>query len=353
MQRKIAAMPSHEATSASGLPFATVMRGYDRDQVIDFFRRFDAEMRVIAADRDAATANARELADNLELAREEIEELRREVNKLSVPPTTVQGMSERVSSMLRLASDEASEIRARSEAEAAETLSIARQEAEEHRQEIARQTQEMNERREAMNAEHESTMHAAHEESARILADAKAKAEELDARAQSNRERIQEDFDTTMAARRKEALEQAKQLEATSKAEAKERLDTARAEAESTRQRAASAATERITRAQEVTEQIRTLRARMLAQLAEVRSQLDDVPQLLAEVENEPQLLDPDTKGLLNKDLSENARLDQPNKAAGERDSEVPADTTDAAEHDGDTDEAAAADNDTVSASYR
>ena len=139
------------------------MRGYDRDQVIDFFRRFDAEMRVIAADRDAATANARELADNLELAREEIEELRREVNKLSVPPTTVQGMSERVSSMLRLASDEASEIRARSEAEAAETLSIARQEAEEHRQEIARQTQEMNERREAMNAEHETTMHAAHD----------------------------------------------------------------------------------------------------------------------------------------------------------------------------------------------
>ena len=329
------------------------MRGYDRDQVIDFFRRFDAEMRVIAADRDAATANARELADNLELAREEIEELRREVNKLSVPPTTVQGMSERVSSMLRLASDEASEIRARSEAEAAETLSIARQEAEEHRQEIARQTQEMNDRREAMNAEHEATMHAAREEAARILADAKARAEELDARAQSNRERIQEDFDTTMAARRKEALEQAKQLEATSKAEAKERLDTARAEAESTRQRAASAATERITRAQEVTEQIRTLRARMLAQLAEVRSQLDDVPQLLAEVENEPELLDPDTKGLLNKDLSENARLDQPNQAVGEQDSHQAVGPTDASEHDGDTDDAAATDNDTVSASYR
>lgn len=329
------------------------MRGYDRDQVIDFFRRFDAEMRVIAADRDAATANARELADNLELAREEIEELRREVNKLSVPPTTVQGMSERVSSMLRLASDEASEIRARSEAEAAETLSIARQEAEEHRQEIARQTQEMNERREAMNAEHETTMHAAHEEAGRIVADAKAKAEELDARAQSNRERIQEDFDTTMAARRKEALEQAKQLEANSKAEAKERLDTARAEAESTRQRAASAATERITRAQEVTEQIRTLRARMLAQLAEVRSQLDDVPQLLAEVENEPELLDPDTKGLLNKDLSENARLDQPNQAVEEQDSHQAVGPTDASEHDGDTDAAAATDNDTVSASYR
>jgi DNA repair exonuclease SbcCD ATPase subunit len=342
-------MPNHEATSASGLPFATVMRGYDRDQVNDFFRRFDAEMRVIAADRDAATANARELAENLQFAREEIEELRREVNKLSVPPTTVQGMSERVSSMLRLASDEASEIRARSEAEAAETLSIARQEAEEHRQEIARQTQEMNERREAMNAEHEATMSAAHDEAARIVAEAKAQAEELDARAQSNRERIQEDFDLTMAARRKEALEQAQHLEATSKAEAKERLDAAHAEAESTRQRAASAATERVTRAQEVTEQIRTLRARMLAQLAEIRSQLDDVPQLLAEVHNEPELLAPDTKGLLNKELSDNARLEQPNPTATPQDSDISDDDSTPSDEDTETDSSPGA----VSASYR
>ena len=80
----------------------------------------------------------------------------------------------------------------------------------------------------------------------------------------------------------------------------------------------------------------------MLAQLAEVRSQLDDVPQLLAEVENEPELLHPDTKGLLNKDLSENARLDQPNQATGGPHLSNPADTTDAAEHDGDTDEAKA-----------
>lgn len=309
-------MPNHQAISPTGLPFATVMRGYDRDQVNDFFRRFDAEMRVIAADRDAATANARELADNLEIAREDIDQLRREVDKLSVPPTTVQGMSERVSSMLRLASDEASEIRARSEAEAAETLSIARQEAQEHRDEIARQNQEMANRLAAMESEHEATMSAAHAEAGRIVAEATSQAEELDARAQSNRERIQEDFDLTMAARRSEALEQAKELEATSKADAKERLDTARAEAESIRQRAASAATERVTRAQEVAEQIRVLRSRMLAQLSEIRGQLDDVPQLLAEADTEPTLLDPDTTGLLNKDLSDNAQLDKSGSSA-------------------------------------
>jgi membrane-associated HD superfamily phosphohydrolase len=194
-------------------------------------------------------------------------------------------------------------------------------------------------------------MSAAHEEAARILAEAKAQAEELDARAQSNRERIQEDFDLTMAARRKEALEQAQLLETTSKAEAKERLDTARAEAESTRQRAASAATERVTRAQEVTEQIKTLRARMLTQLAEVRSQLDDVPQLLAEIDDEPELLDADTKGLLNKALSENAQLDQPKQAAAEHDSNEIEETAVHEQADGDA--PAGSSTDTVSASYR
>jgi len=347
-------MPINEATSASGLPFATVMRGYDREQVTEFFRRFDAEMRVIAADRDAATANARELAENLEIARDNIDELRREVNRLSVPPTTVQGMSERVSSMLRLASDEASEIRAQSEAEAAEVLSIARQEVAQHREEIARKVEEIENRREAMAAEHEATMIAARNEAQRIIAEAKAQADELDARAQANRERIQQDFDITMAARRTEAVEAAAKLETDSKNEARELLENAHAEAESLRQRAASAATERVTRSQEVTEQVRALRSRMLSQLAEIRSQLDDVPQLLAEVENEPELLDPNTTGLLNKELSDNARLDEPSSStAGDA---VDPDATDDATLDDSADLESADETDTpdrVSTSYR
>lgn len=94
------------------LPFSVVMRGYDREQVAERFRRVDADMRVLAADRDAATANANELAAHLHEARATIDELRREVDTLSVPPTTAQGMSERLSRMLQLASDEASEMRA-------------------------------------------------------------------------------------------------------------------------------------------------------------------------------------------------------------------------------------------------
>ena len=57
-------------------PFTVVMRGFDRDQVIDHLHRVDAEMRLLAADRDAASSNAAELAAHLESARDEIAELR-------------------------------------------------------------------------------------------------------------------------------------------------------------------------------------------------------------------------------------------------------------------------------------
>ena len=101
----------------SHLPFSIVRKGFDRDEVTNYFARFEAELRVTATDRDAAAAQARDLSRQLENARNEIDELRRDVDRLSVPPTTAEGMSDRISRMFRLASDEASELRARAEAE--------------------------------------------------------------------------------------------------------------------------------------------------------------------------------------------------------------------------------------------
>ncbi len=91
------------------LPFQIARKGYDRDEVRNYFERFDAELRVTAADRDAAAAQARDLAKQLDDARDDIDDLRKDVDRLSVPPTTAEGMSDRISRMLRLASDEASE----------------------------------------------------------------------------------------------------------------------------------------------------------------------------------------------------------------------------------------------------
>lgn len=324
------------------------MRGYDREQVTEFFKRSDAEMRVIAADRDAAAANARELAEHLDDARDEIEQLRRDVDSLSVPVSTAQGMSDRISRMLQLAADEASEMRATAQSESAELLSVARQEAaslradaadeaastlaaadaesERLRSEASRLDVEAQRRSEenaklivertaAMEAEHDRTMASAKQEAERIVNSARAEAEELDIVAQRDRERVQDDFDVTMAARREKAAEAVRQLELSSEVAARELIDNATAASDRLLAHSQSVAAERVTRSMELVASVRQLRSRMLAQLGEVRSQLDDLPRLLAELENEKELIDTDSTDLLNAGLDDHAKI--PRSTAG------------------------------------
>lgn len=231
-------------------PFDTTRRGYDRDQVNDAFQRFDAELRVLAADRDAANANANELAAHLGAAREEIEELRHEVDRLSVPPTTAQGMSERLSRMLQLASDEASEIRATSQAEAAETVSIAQQHAaalvsdaeakvaaatrrgEEitasAKREADKTARALADRKTAMENEHTSTMAAARDEARRIIEKATNEATELDQQSTRARNTERERFDAAIAAERAKTDAEIKRLKETAQRVALERMQQSR-----------------------------------------------------------------------------------------------------------------------------
>ncbi|MER2092336.1 MAG: M protein, partial [Saccharopolyspora rectivirgula] len=95
--------------------------GYDRAQVDEHLERLDAEIRLLTADRDAAVSQANDLSKQLEAARSEIESLRGQVERLAKPPTTMEGLSERLQRMLRLAQDEANDIRARAEEDAAQT----------------------------------------------------------------------------------------------------------------------------------------------------------------------------------------------------------------------------------------
>ncbi|MGV9826678.1 hypothetical protein [Gordonia sp. NPDC003429] len=315
------------------LPFAVVMRGYDREQVADTMRRFDAEMRVLAADRDAATANAHELAAHLQGARDQIEDLRREVDTLSVPPTTAQGMSERLSRMLQLASDESSEMRAEASAEAAETLSVARQEAaqlvsdshaeadrilaearhraagivaeaEEKATELRDEADAVNakskadaaeddrlrdERRAAMEAEHTKTMTAAREEAQRMVAKAQAEAAELERESAQTRAEMQRQHEADLADQRRVAL----------------------GEAQNIRQTAREIATERLARSREMAARADEARAGVLAEFEEIRTKLSDFPDILrrpGDVDYTA-MSDADDLDELNRVLSERSRV--------------------------------------------
>ncbi|MFD3813346.1 hypothetical protein [Rhodococcus sp. NPDC058639] len=276
----------------SHLPFSIVRKGFDRDEVTNYFARFEAELRVTATDRDAASAQARDLARQLENARNEIDELRRDVDRLSVPPTTAEGMSDRISRMLRLASDEASELRARAEADSAEMISLAEQEGIRLRGDYEQKLAELEERRLAFEDEHKRTMAAARKEADRIVAAARAEADRHAAEAESKREQVQQDFEITMAERRSKLLGELDNLERTSKAEAERRIDVATQEAARRLATATEQSERKVANARDVTEEMRMLRGRILGQLDAVREQLDDVPTMLAAINREGELLD-------------------------------------------------------------
>jgi hypothetical protein len=86
--------------------FAVVRRGYDPDAVEAYLRRLDAQLQILAADRDAAVEQSRQMGVELEACRARVERLRGQVSALSGPLLTVATTSERVRSMLRLVEDD-------------------------------------------------------------------------------------------------------------------------------------------------------------------------------------------------------------------------------------------------------
>lgn len=294
------------------LPFTVVRKGYDRDEVRNYFDRFDAELRVTATDRDAAAAQARNLAAQLEDARDEIDELRKEVDRLSVPPTTAEGMSDRISRMLRLASDEASEVRAQAQAEAAEMISIAEQQAAEMRGKYESLLGETKEKREALEVEFEQTLANARNEAAKIIDAANAEADRLTKESEAKRKAAQQDFEVTMAERRTKLTRAMEELEATSRAEAAQRIKDATDESNRLVTNATQSADRKIAHAKELAEEMRVLRGRVLAQLLGIRGQLDSVPAMLAAVNRESELLDgtPEPRSLQSKQSGRKAIQD-------------------------------------------
>ena len=248
-------MPSGERDLLPlGTGFDVVRRGYDRGQVEEHLDRVEADLRILTADRDAAVAQASELARALDRTRSHVEELRAQIDRLAAPPDSMEGLSERLQRMLRLAQDEAREMRSSAEQAARRTREEADErarrtveeaddharrtvtEADEHARrtvdeadeqargmldEARRQAHEMHEAAEAdaaqvrtrydsgvedndrrrgdMENEHRTLMETARAEAARIRSDAEAERRRLDEESRARRVQIEEDFEIAMA----------------------------------------------------------------------------------------------------------------------------------------------------------
>ncbi len=111
-------VPLHE-------PFETALRGFNRRQVLEHLESLDGRIAVVAADRDAALTQVAELSkvmNHLQLQSELLEYLRREAHEASsrverVLATPMAEASARIQRIMRLAEEEAAELKATAEAE--------------------------------------------------------------------------------------------------------------------------------------------------------------------------------------------------------------------------------------------
>jgi len=281
-----------------GAGFDITKRGYSRVQVEEHLEQLDGQLKLLAADRNAAAAQAGELTAQLEVARTTIDDLRGQVERLSLPPTTMAGLSERLQRMLRLAQEEREEVNAKARAEADQIRADAEADAEKLRKMYDKQLAEIDERRKAMEAEHRGVLEKARADGKEITDRSKAERDKLDAEAEQRRTTVEEDFEIAMASRRTESMRSLAEQEATSKSEAERRVREATEDANRRRHEAMTESTARLQesadeahrRVREATEEanrrinhaaervnaLRALRTKVAEQLASARDLVAD-----------------------------------------------------------------------------
>ncbi len=151
-------------------PFEVVLRGFDRQQVIDHVGALKARVTTIGTERDAALQRAADLTERLEHLRSEaagataeVDRLRREadeaatqVDRLERSPLTA--ATARIQRMLQMAEDEAAELQISAEQETTALRESARAEADQLRHEATQRCErlEMESQRRRQTAEAES-----------------------------------------------------------------------------------------------------------------------------------------------------------------------------------------------------
>jgi len=267
--------------------FEVVLRGYDRTQVRETVERLAADVRIALTDRDAAVSRSSDLASQLSAVHAEMESLRR---KLATAPTpTYETMGERIANMLRLAEEEAAEIRRTAHTDAAAM-----------REEI----QGLHERASAQvkqSAENSERMHAAAERdtttlterastkaktlvadaertAAGLVRDAEATRDRIASQSEQRAKRADEDFEISLRARRTETGRVEAERLRTSTEDANRRVVEAKATAHELVAAAQARHTQILTEAEQQRQQIDALRRQAFHQLRQVRDLLADLP---------------------------------------------------------------------------
>lgn len=258
--------------------FAVVRKGFDREQVDATLQRLEAEVEVLRADRDAAVDRADRAAAEAAAQRNRTSDLESRVAELGRAPVTTGQMSDRVSTMLSLATAEAESIRDTANAGAAQTRAdadedawnlreAARQAAEADRSSAAAELEAVRRRAVDIRTEHTNVLESARTRAREIILAAERDRDRLDAEAAQARAQIDDDHRIASDARRLEARTAADRRREESETAARATVDDATHEAE----RIMGLARGHV-------DELRTARERVLDELAALRARLETIP---------------------------------------------------------------------------
>ena len=297
-------------TIAERTPFAAARRGYDRTQVDAQLDVLSTRLRTAISGRESTLAQVQALSRKLEASigdvqsaravskqhRAEADVLHGQVAALSTIPHTVDGMSERLQQMARIAQDEVNDVRRRATSSAAHVLMLAQTEAD-----------ELRERSEKERHEFETEWHTAQDTLRSQLEESRTRLEQLrneadgqlarlDAELADRRAATDQQLAVEMQERRSAMLAKLAHHEAAQREDAgrtlasgaqQARAQLADAGAESQRVRAE--ARHEVAAAQHELDELCALQHQVSAQLTAVRALLDwTLPQMPAQASSTP-----------------------------------------------------------------
>lgn len=281
-------MSSMHTPQTAVQPFAVVRKGFDREQVNSTLARREAEAELLRADRDSAVERAKRTAGELERERDRVRALEARVAELGRMPATSEQMSDRLSTMLGLATAEAESIRDNAHSTADRILTEADDAAWRLREAARTELTEIRARNTAIRAEHDSVLKAARDRGEEIVRAAERDVRRLDDEAARQRDQIDEDHRLASDLRRKEALREDESRKSAAAAAHAALTAKARDEADKVVSEAHTRAKKMIEGATAYTERLRVLRRDVVSDLAAVRARLEPIPGTLDQDESLP-----------------------------------------------------------------
>jgi hypothetical protein len=210
--------------------FDVVFRGYRRGPVREYVRGVEAELRLLAADRDANAEVAQTLVAEVEQLRADNARLRARLDRVCRTPIEPDALQERLQRMLQLATEEAGEITAQAQAAAEHCWAAAEDAAGRLRARYEESIAEADRARHAMEVEHRALLRQARADAAMMTTEADRQRAESDARAERRRAKVAADFEVAMAARRTEAMRAVAEQKLAARKEAARLVDEAEQE---------------------------------------------------------------------------------------------------------------------------